>query len=64
MSMLTDIARGMSYLHSHDPQIIHRDLKGSNALVTEFLKVKVADFGSSRIIDRGAIAGKQFTRWN
>jgi len=28
-----DIARGMNYLHKHDPSIIHRDLKSSNILV-------------------------------
>ncbi|CAA7017082.1 unnamed protein product [Microthlaspi erraticum] len=47
--MALDIARGMNYLHSCSPPIIHRDLKSSNLLVDRNLTVKVADFGLSRI---------------
>jgi hypothetical protein len=46
--MLSDCARGMSYLHSMEPQIIHRDLKSQNLLVSADFSVKVADFGLSR----------------
>lgn len=31
--MATDVARGMHYLHSSKPMIIHRDLKSGNILV-------------------------------
>lgn len=48
LRMTLDAARGMSYLHSSKPTIIHRDLKTLNLLVTANLRVKVADFGLSQ----------------
>ncbi len=39
---MTDIASGMAYLHSHDPVIIHRDLKSLNILVTNAWVAKVS----------------------
>ncbi|XP_026429682.1 serine/threonine-protein kinase STY46-like isoform X1 [Papaver somniferum] len=47
--MALDIARGMNYLHRHNPPIIHRDLKSSNLLVDKNWSVKVGDFGHSRL---------------
>lgn len=41
------IAQGMSYLHSLDRKIIHRDLKSQNILLDANFAVKVADFGLS-----------------
>ena len=46
--MALDIARGMSYLHSLQPPILHRDLKALNLLVDNSFNVKVADFGIAR----------------
>ncbi|OIT06737.1 serinethreonine-protein kinase edr1 [Nicotiana attenuata] len=43
--MALDIARGMNYLHHHNPPIVHRDLKSSNLLVDKNWTVKVGDFG-------------------
>ncbi|MCL7042455.1 hypothetical protein MKW94_006872 [Papaver nudicaule] len=47
--MALDIARGMNYLHRYNPPIIHRDLKSSNLLVSKNWRVKVGDFGLSRL---------------
>ncbi|KAI3977016.1 hypothetical protein MKX01_008874 [Papaver californicum] len=44
-----DVARGMNYLHSCTPVIVHRDLKSPNLLVDKNWVVKVCDFGLSRI---------------
>eukprot|EP00249_Psilotum_nudum_P036851 c8875_g1_i1 orf=12-1340(-) len=40
-----DVAKGMEYLHSQG--VIHRDLKSENLVLTDDLRVKVADFGIS-----------------
>ena len=50
-SMLEDIAKGLLYLHSHDQQIIHRDLTAKNVLLTSSLVAKITDFGNSRIVN-------------
>lgn len=41
--ILTDLIKGLEYLHAQN--IIHRDLKLSNMLLTRDKKLKVADFG-------------------
>lgn len=43
-----DTARGMAYLHSLEPPMIHRDLKTTNLLVDRGMNVKICDFGLSR----------------
>ena len=50
-SMLENIARGLLYLHKHNPQIIHRDLTAKNVLLTSSLVAKITDFGNSRIVN-------------
>ena len=50
-SMLEDVARGLLYLHKHNPQIIHRDLTARNVLLTASLVAKITDFGNSRIVN-------------
>jgi LIM domain kinase 1 len=50
LSVLTDIARAMAYLHAR--RCIHRDLKGENLLMTANGRVKVTDFGFARIAAR------------
>ena len=43
------IARGMTYLHTLEPPVLHRNLKSHNLLVDEAGKVKIADFGWSKL---------------
>ena len=50
-SMLEDVARGLLYLHTHDRQIIHRDLTAKNVLLTSSLVAKITDLGNSRIVN-------------
>ncbi|ETN23473.1 TKL protein kinase [Phytophthora nicotianae INRA-310] len=42
------IAEAMQYLHSHNPKVIHRDLKSKNVLLNMHLEAKLTDFGVSR----------------
>ena len=48
LSMANDAAKGMLYLHSMTPPIVHRDLKSPNLLVDANWRVKVSDFNLSR----------------
>eukprot|EP01124_Arcella_intermedia_P022631 TRINITY_DN3416_c0_g1_i6.p1 TRINITY_DN3416_c0_g1~~TRINITY_DN3416_c0_g1_i6.p1 ORF type:complete len:754 (-),score=194.31 TRINITY_DN3416_c0_g1_i6:1541-3802(-) len=41
---------GISILHSHNPVVVHRDIKTLNLLISEDDNIKVADFGLSRFI--------------
>ena len=50
-SLLLDIAKGLYYLHSRKPPIIHRDLTAKNVLITPALEAKIADFGVARIVN-------------
>ncbi|GMH52232.1 hypothetical protein TL16_g01187 [Triparma laevis f. inornata] len=43
-----EISQAIGYLHSH--HILHRDLKTANILVDTGLKMRVSDFGESRVI--------------
>uniref|UniRef100_A0A803N5Y8 non-specific serine/threonine protein kinase n=1 Tax=Chenopodium quinoa TaxID=63459 RepID=A0A803N5Y8_CHEQI len=49
LRMAFDAARGMNYLHTCSPVIVHRDLKSPNLLVDKNWVVKVCDFGLSRM---------------
>ncbi|RZC66312.1 hypothetical protein C5167_009996 [Papaver somniferum] len=56
--MALDIARGMTYLHSRNPPVVHCDLKSSNLLVDKNWTVKVGDFGISRLKNATYLTGK------
>ncbi|KAE9353575.1 hypothetical protein PR003_g3791 [Phytophthora rubi] len=42
------VAHSLTYLHTLDPQVLHRDLKSKNILLTENREAKITDFGVSR----------------
>ncbi|OQR90286.1 dolichyl-diphosphooligosaccharide-protein glycosyltransferase 48kD subunit, partial [Thraustotheca clavata] len=48
---ITSIVRGLQYLHSFQPPIIHRDLKSRNVLLDTNKGTKLTDFGESREMD-------------
>ncbi|KAF9014072.1 hypothetical protein BDQ17DRAFT_1419000 [Cyathus striatus] len=49
LHMMLDIARGLEYLHTRKPSIIHRDCKSSNILITARGTAKIADFGLAKV---------------
>ena len=51
ISIFIDIANGLAYLHSLNPQVLHRDLTARNVLLDKLYKAKITDFGNSRIVD-------------
>jgi len=56
--ILTDIAKGMHYLHGQDPPILHRDLTPRNLLFAADGAMKIVDFGLSRFADAQEFTAK------
>jgi serine/threonine protein kinase len=61
LKFLIEISEAMNFLHKNEPQIIHRDLKSLNILLTHQLKekdannhvsIKICDFGLSQILSK------------
>ena len=51
LSILLDVSYGLLYLHTHSPQIVHRDLTATNILLTRDKRAKLADLGVSKLLD-------------
>lgn len=45
----TEMVMGLSYLHSFNPSIVHRDMKSLNVMIDEEWTVKLIDFGQLKI---------------
>ena len=50
LSMLMDVSRGLWYLHSHSPPVVHRDLSPNNILLTSQFVAKISDLGVAKVI--------------
>ncbi|EQC25471.1 TKL protein kinase, variant [Saprolegnia diclina VS20] len=48
LEAIVSVVRGLIYLHTFDPPIIHRDLRSRNVLLDADKGTKINDFGSSR----------------
>ncbi|KAK7032035.1 hypothetical protein VNI00_013403 [Paramarasmius palmivorus] len=55
---MSDIAAGITYLHSQVPMIVHGDIKGANILVDNDRRCRLADFGLATMTGD---SGKIFT---
>jgi serine/threonine protein kinase len=49
MLKLFQTARGLEYLHSHEPVIVHGDLKAANVLINDKGEAMLSDFGLAKI---------------
>ena len=49
VSIASDIAKGVNFLHTQSPPVIHRDLKSLNALLRSNWTAFIVDFGLSRV---------------
>ena len=54
LSIASDVAKGVTYLHFNN--VLHRDLKPGNVLLSDSWVAKVADFGSSAMGKPGSAA--------
>ncbi|KAG2530098.1 hypothetical protein JM18_002512 [Phytophthora kernoviae] len=58
------VAHALTYLHSLNPPVLHRDLKLKNILMSSNLEAKVTDFGISRErVDQTMTAGVGTSLW-
>jgi len=56
LQICMDVCKGMVYLHTRNPPIIHRDIKSLNVLVTKDWKSTIADFGLTKIKDKAMLS--------
>ena len=59
LSILHDVAKGLEYLHSLKPIIVHCDLKPCNVLLTAELMAKIADCGNCHVKPISNIEARQ-----
>jgi serine/threonine protein kinase len=50
MRIIRGIASALLYMHSHDPPVIHGDLKGENVLITDSGDALLCDFGVAKVL--------------
>lgn len=55
LRMFIGICEGLHYAHSHEPQILHRDLKPQNIFVDDSGNPRIGDFGLCYIDDGEAV---------
>ena len=51
LNICIDISVSLYYLHSRNPKVLHRDLKSANCLIDKNNRVKLCDFGLSKIYE-------------
>ncbi|KLO15215.1 kinase-like protein [Schizopora paradoxa] len=49
LRMLSQVARALAYLHTHNPVVVHQDVRCANILVNDSCEAVLSDFGLSRL---------------
>ncbi|PBK81427.1 kinase-like protein [Armillaria gallica] len=62
LQSITEIARGMAYLHSLNPPIVHGDIRGANILVTDDFHCCLCDFGLALAVESQAPGSSSLSR--
>lgn len=55
INILLDVAKGLVFLHSRSPSIIHCDLTARNVLLTSVLQAKISDLTNVHIIESNVL---------
>ena len=56
-----DVASGLKYLHTNDPQIIHQDIKPANILIDDKQNYTITDFGISIASDNKNASSDEYS---
>ena len=59
--ILKDMLKALPYLHSKN--IVHRDLKLENILISKDMRIKLIDFGFAKKFNEDPLTGYMVTRW-
>ena len=62
LRFLLDTSNALVYLHMHSPPIIHRDVKAANVLLGRDMQAKLADLGTSKLLDLHPLSSTIQTR--
>ena len=62
LSFLLDTSNALVYLHILTPPIVHRDVKAANVLLTQDMRAKLADLGTSKLLEFRPLTSIQYTQ--
>ncbi|KAF5338044.1 hypothetical protein D9758_014270, partial [Tetrapyrgos nigripes] len=52
LQLILDVVRGLHYLQTKEPPVVHGDLKGNNILISDEGRATLSDFGLAQVIEQ------------